>query len=472
MTDRPESLRDGLEFAQNGGEALGDHSVSVLGRTRRAPVPHRTDVDRRADRPAHGPVQRLALIGVRQAIATPSARAELRTWPLDPSMVHLVMVDVSMTPTADQVDAWLAAAYAARNPEKHPGAHRRALPGGGQRLPRERVRRRRPARPARTDAHRAAPGRRDRRPVEPLRRVRRRDLPVLAAIDQEAFPAGWRNDARRSQRSPMQHRRLAQSAWPTSARGRAAPPSGLRSRGERERPATSSASPCAPMRRRRGRTPTGRRRRRLADASWREPGTRQHRARQHRRTASSTSGRRSNGSTTNSSSSSTIERAMKRLAAPVARVRADRFRDHCDRPGRRTRQNPPSSTVAARSGWNSSTSPSTSRPTARSSSPIASSATSTPSPTSPHDHHDHHHHHHDHHDAPRPPRRWRRDPASPAGAHRRATIAPPARRHHRPRHDHDDSAIPPPPPAVLTAQVINYEPLDDRTTSRACSDPT
>ncbi len=132
---------------------------------------------------------------MRQAIATPSARAELRTWPLDDSIGHLVMVDVSMVPTAEQIDAWLADAYAEPNSVSavrtgalYPAAAavfaergftvidrlvllERALLGP---QPRRSSRRSRPAR---------------------LHRARQRDAATMATIDQSAFPAGWRNDA-------------------------------------------------------------------------------------------------------------------------------------------------------------------------------------------------------------------------------------------------------------------------------------
>lgn len=155
------------------------------------------------------------MTGVRQAISTPSARAELRTWPLDPSLVHLVMVDVSMTPTADQVDAWLAAAYAAPQPGHkptravrtgalYPAAASAFLASGFVVVDRL-------ALLERTLTGPQSRGRRDR--TVSLHRVRRRDLPVLAEIDQEAFPAGWGNDATSlaeiADATPAAHSRVA-----------------------------------------------------------------------------------------------------------------------------------------------------------------------------------------------------------------------------------------------------------------------
>jgi ribosomal protein S18 acetylase RimI-like enzyme len=131
---------------------------------------------------------------VRQAIATPSARAELRTWPLDESVGHLVMVDVSMVPTSEQVDGWLADAYAAPAPvltvrtgALYPAAAAVFAERGFAVIDRLVL------------LERALLGNQSGRRVRThqsagLRRSRRRDLEMMAAIDQSAFPAGWRND--------------------------------------------------------------------------------------------------------------------------------------------------------------------------------------------------------------------------------------------------------------------------------------
>jgi ribosomal protein S18 acetylase RimI-like enzyme len=132
---------------------------------------------------------------VRQAIATPSARAELRPWPLDASIGHLVMADVSMVPTPDQVDAWLDDAYAGpdavtavRTGALYPAAAAVFVERGCTVIDRlvllERALLGNPTNPtARAD-----------RPAR-LHRARRRDLATMATIDQSAFSEGWRNDA-------------------------------------------------------------------------------------------------------------------------------------------------------------------------------------------------------------------------------------------------------------------------------------
>jgi ribosomal protein S18 acetylase RimI-like enzyme len=48
---------------------------------------------------------------VRPVIANSKARALLRQWPGDQSICHLVLSDVNMTPTLDDVDRWVAEAF-------------------------------------------------------------------------------------------------------------------------------------------------------------------------------------------------------------------------------------------------------------------------------------------------------------------------------------------------------------------------
>jgi len=131
---------------------------------------------------------------VRQAIATPSARAELRTWPLDESIGHLVMVDVSMVPTPEQVDGWLADAYAGPRPVHavrtgalYPAAA--AVFGALGFTVIDRLVLLELALPLNQPVRRDRPA-----GAADLRRVRRRDTETMASIDQAAFPTGWRND--------------------------------------------------------------------------------------------------------------------------------------------------------------------------------------------------------------------------------------------------------------------------------------
>jgi ribosomal protein S18 acetylase RimI-like enzyme len=158
---------------------------------------------------------------VRQAIETPSARAEIRSWPLDDSISHLVMADVSMVPTTDQVDDWLANAYATakngaaspplsiRTGALYPAAARVFIECGFTVLDRLALLER--------PLLGSQPGRRQRRTA--LRRVRRRDLPELADIDGAAFPQGWRHDARSlvdiASATPVARSRLARAGGST-----------------------------------------------------------------------------------------------------------------------------------------------------------------------------------------------------------------------------------------------------------------
>jgi ribosomal protein S18 acetylase RimI-like enzyme len=109
-------------------------------------------------------------------------------------MSHIVIVDVSMVPTPEQVHGWLADAYASERPVTavrtgalYPAAAAVFTACGFTVIDRLVL------------LERALlgnqPERRGRATRESsLRRVRRRDLDTLAEIDQSAFPAGWRND--------------------------------------------------------------------------------------------------------------------------------------------------------------------------------------------------------------------------------------------------------------------------------------
>lgn len=48
---------------------------------------------------------------MRSTIATTPARAHLRPWPADASIRNLVLVDVNMTPSAADIDTWVADAF-------------------------------------------------------------------------------------------------------------------------------------------------------------------------------------------------------------------------------------------------------------------------------------------------------------------------------------------------------------------------
>ncbi|WP_051062658.1 GNAT family N-acetyltransferase [Ilumatobacter nonamiensis] len=157
---------------------------------------------------------------MRQAIAFPSARARIRAWPLDASIGHLVMLDVAMIPTVDQVDRWLAEAYDARPDEN--SAPRRAVRTGALspraaepflRVGFEVVDRLALLERTLTTTEPSPPRTNDETATIKIRRVRRREMPSLAEIDQAAFAAGWRNDARSlgeiANATPSSTRRLA-----------------------------------------------------------------------------------------------------------------------------------------------------------------------------------------------------------------------------------------------------------------------
>ena len=156
---------------------------------------------------------------MRQATATISARAAIRAWPLDPTLAHLVVFDLTMIPTVDDVERWLADAYtpsaspsapgpatpsatdtstttslggplAVRTGALYPAAAAAFLEAGFEIVDRLALLERRLATSG--PGSRLAP--RERHGVV-LGRLRRRDIDAAALIDQDAFPAGWRNDS-------------------------------------------------------------------------------------------------------------------------------------------------------------------------------------------------------------------------------------------------------------------------------------
>ena len=158
----------------------------------------------------------ISVSGVRQAIETPVARADIRSWPLDPTIAHLIVLDVRMVPTPEQVEGWLNAAYRPSRDAPRPltlrtgalyPAAAAAFTAAGFEVADRLALLERPLREAmpRRRATASAPA--------SLRRARRRDLEALAAIDQSAFAPGWRNDARSlgaiADATPRSLRRLA-----------------------------------------------------------------------------------------------------------------------------------------------------------------------------------------------------------------------------------------------------------------------
>ncbi len=151
---------------------------------------------------------------MRHALATPTARAEIRPWPLQPSIAHLVLLDVAMVPTAEHIERWLDDAFAGPEPRPrvlrtgalYPAAAAAFAEHDFVVVDRLALLERAIHPPARR-SWAAVPG------PAALRRARRRDLPTMAEIDQSTFAAGWQNDrtslARISAATPRSHRRLA-----------------------------------------------------------------------------------------------------------------------------------------------------------------------------------------------------------------------------------------------------------------------
>lgn len=108
------------------------------------------------------------------------------------------MLDVTMVPSVDDVDRWLASAY--RPTPTHPAVPSIVRTGALYPIAAEAFRARgfvvvdRLALLERPLVGPISGGARN-RSSRGIRRLRRRDLPVIAEIDQTAFPIGWRNDA-------------------------------------------------------------------------------------------------------------------------------------------------------------------------------------------------------------------------------------------------------------------------------------
>lgn len=161
---------------------------------------------------------------MRQSIANPTARAELRRWPLDPTTAHLVLLDVDMEPTADAIAGWVRSAFEpddvrrVRTGALFPRAATAFLDAGFVEADRL------------TLLERALHDRVDVTAPAGLStaRMRARDLPAAAAIDAVSFPDGWRHDADSldeiARATPQSRRRLVRSdASHRRVRGRRAP---------------------------------------------------------------------------------------------------------------------------------------------------------------------------------------------------------------------------------------------------------
>ena len=144
-------------------------------------------------------------------------RARVRAWPDDPSIRHLVLLDLTAVPTVDEVRAWVDELRAPGPPSPSSTLEREPDPGRGasplDAAPAPSAIRTGALFPEAADAFRAAgfgeldrlallrhdldriPRRRPRRPAPVrLHRLRPADLAVAARLDAAAFPPGWAND--------------------------------------------------------------------------------------------------------------------------------------------------------------------------------------------------------------------------------------------------------------------------------------
>ena len=155
-----------------------------------------------------------------QSIANPTVRADIRRWPLDPTIAHLVLLDVHMEPSANGIDGWVRDAFDSIDVQRirtgalFPAAARPFIEAGFVEADRL------------TLLERAL---HDRVAVSPpfgltTTRLRARDFDAAAAIDRVSFPQGWQHDAKSldeiATATPQSRRRLVA---PSSRRRRTAP---------------------------------------------------------------------------------------------------------------------------------------------------------------------------------------------------------------------------------------------------------
>lgn len=176
---------------------------------------------------------------MRQSIANPIARADLRRWPRDPTIAHLVLLDVGMVPTAAAIDGWIRNAFDSHldnNAERGADTNTVTRSARGSDATVEITRIRTGALfPASTAAfldhgfvevdrlallERALldPVAVPRQPDLTLNPLRGRDLAVAAEIDHASFPDGWQHDAASLEEvaaaTPHSRRRLVAPSTP------------------------------------------------------------------------------------------------------------------------------------------------------------------------------------------------------------------------------------------------------------------
>ena len=164
---------------------------------------------------------------MRQSIANPMVRADIRPWPLDASIAHLVLLDVHMVPSAAAIHDWVREAFEPtevrriRTGALFPAAAAAFLDAGF------------------VEADRLALLERaihDRVQVTTpstltTRRLRARDLEAAADIDRASFPDGWQHDAASLEdiatATPQSRRRLVTRSTGRRSGNRHRPPIGF-----------------------------------------------------------------------------------------------------------------------------------------------------------------------------------------------------------------------------------------------------
>lgn len=123
------------------------------------------------------------------------ARVDIRPWPHEPSIAHLILLDVNMVPALGEIDQWVAEIFET-SPEVDSIRTGALFPNAADAFAEHGFR----VADRLTLLERPLPATEPIATPEPptsgvrTRRMRQRDLDVAARIDTAAFPVSWQND--------------------------------------------------------------------------------------------------------------------------------------------------------------------------------------------------------------------------------------------------------------------------------------
>lgn len=124
------------------------------------------------------------------------SRVDIRPWPHETSIAHLILLDVDMVPSISDIDRWIDESYelapqvrSIRTGALFPNAADAFAERGFTVCDRLALLERR------LPPTEVVPAPKPATPQLSTRRLRQRDLEIAARIDGDAFPASWQNDA-------------------------------------------------------------------------------------------------------------------------------------------------------------------------------------------------------------------------------------------------------------------------------------